>query len=382
MIKIFQLVTSVNLGGAENIAFSLSENCSKANPNDFEFIVVELYHTKSKYAFEKKQELFSKKIRVITLFKGPKRLGLLFAPFKLGYHIVKEKPKAVHSHTDLPDFVLSMFLKLNFFFKLKIIRTIHNTELWTEYPKVAKFVESSFTNDTVIGVSEAALVAYQELRKKNNLTVSEYTSVIYNGCSCPSKKETPFLINKQKINIAFCGRFETQKGIDILLERILEINNLFEDQFVFHLIGNGTYREEAQKLTVTTTNVFLYDAVSNISDKLYVFDFIIMPSRFEGLVLMSIEASFARVPVIAAFAPGLDETLPVNWQLQFHLENKEELFILLKKIVNKEFELEELKEEAYSYVSKKFSLNTMIDSYSRLYDLSFENKSLKLDLKK
>ncbi len=60
-----------------------------------------------------------------------------------------------------------------------------------------------------------------------------------------------------------------------------------------------------------------------------------MPSHFEGLPLTSIEASFSGVPVIAAHAPGLDETLPENWPLKFHLENNDELYSIFENIKEK-----------------------------------------------
>jgi glycosyltransferase involved in cell wall biosynthesis len=370
MVKVFQLITSVNLGGAENIAFSLAEKCKTNNPNELEFVIVELYSTNSEYSLGKRKDLSFKKIKTISLYKGSKRMSLFFSPFSLVLAICKEKPQVIHSHTDLPDLVLSTAMRILSLLRIKkpiIMRTIHNTELWATHNKLGKYTEKVFLDDVVVGVSEASLMAYNNLRIKNYLPSSTFQQVIHNGCSIPQRKETPFHIDNEKFNIAFCGRFESQKGIDILIERIREINNKFSDKFLFHLIGSGSYKNEVLKLSKSCDNVHIYEAVPSISDKLYVFDFIIMPSRFEGLVLMSIEASFARVPVIAAFAPGLDETLPLKWPLQFNLENSEELLMLFEKIANKEFNLDKLKEEAYEYVSQRFSLNQMIDCYSKLY---------------
>lgn len=371
MIKIFQLITSIDIGGAEIIAFNLVDGCNKKYPTDFEFVIVELYSTTNKYSVEKKKELISKKNRIVSLFGTLKRISLVFAPFCLTYQIIKEKPHIIHSHTDLPDFVLSTTIRILKFFKIntpRIIRTIHNTELWPTHNFIGKYTEVGFNNDTIVGVSEASLIAYFNLRAKFKLLVSPYKRVIFNGCKIPQKAEIPFHLNKSKINIAFCGRFEYQKGIDVLIERIIEINILFPDKIVFHIIGSGTYKKEIQNLTNTTGNILLYDAVPNIADKLYAFDFLIMPSRFEGLVLLSIEASLSRLPVIATFAAGLAETLPEGWPMKFHLENSEELISIIQNIIENKYSLETLKDNAYSYVSRKFSLEQMINSYSELYN--------------
>ena len=370
MYKVFQLIRSIHLGGAEIVAFNLSESCKNVHPEDFEFVIVELHQTNDVYSIEKKKELKSKNIRTISLGTKSKLVSLIIGPFILAYHILKEKPNIIHSHTDLPDLLLSNTIRLFKLLQLKlprIIRTIHNTVLWPVHHKLGRYVETAFNNDCIVGVSEGALNAYDDLRLKNSLAISPYKRVIYNGCVVPQKKEHPFRIDKQKINIAFCGRFESQKGIDVLLERIKAINYRFSDDFVFHLVGSGAFKNEAFKLSEENKNVHIYDPVPNIADKLYAFDYLIMPSRFEGLVLISIEASFAKVPVIAAFAPGLSETLALDWALQFKLEDEEALLSIFEKIASKSYDYESLQNQAYAFVSDKFSHSRMINAYSKLY---------------
>jgi len=370
MYKVFQLIRSIHLGGAEIVAFNLSESCKNTHPGELEFVIVELHQTNDVYSIEKKKELKSKNIRTISLGTKSKLVSLIIGPFILAYHILKEKPNIIHSHTDLPDLLLSNTIRLFKLLQLKlprIIRTIHNTVLWPVHHKLGRYVETAFNNDCIVGVSEGALNAYDDLRLKNGLAISPYKRVIYNGCVVPQKKEHPFRIDKQKINVAFCGRFESQKGIDVLLERIKAINYRFSDDFVFHLVGSGAFKNEAFKLSEENKNVHIYDPVPNIADKLYAFDYLIMPSRFEGLVLISIEASFAKVPVIAAFAPGLSETLALDWALQFKLEDEEALLSIFEKIASKSYDYESLQNQAYAFVSDKFSHSRMINAYSKLY---------------
>lgn len=370
MYKIFHLIRSIHLGGAEIVAFNIVEFCKNKYPDNFEFIIAELHQTQDTYSIEKKKELKSKNITVITLGNGNKIFSLLISPFVLAYHLWKESPDIIHSHTDLPDFTLSETKRIYSIFHIrfpKIVRTIHNTVLWPTHGKLAKYVETVFKDDWIVGVSEGTLESYKNLRKKCNLTGSRHQRVIYNGCAIPQKMVHPFKIADEKINIAFCGRFEDQKGIDVLIERVKVINTRFNGEFFFHIIGSGTYIQEVINLSKNAGNVLVYDAVPNIADKLYAFDFIIIPSRFEGLVLISIEASFSRVPVIASFATGLSETLPDDWPLQFHLEKETELLEIMNKIMNHEYNLETLRDQIYSFVTEKFSHDRMIDAYSKLY---------------
>jgi glycosyltransferase involved in cell wall biosynthesis len=75
----------------------------------------------------------------------------------------------------------------------------------------------------------------------------------------------------------------------------------------------------------------------------------------------------AHTPVIASFAPGLDETLPDNWPLRFHLNNDDELYSIFDKIYKREFDMERIREIAFDFVINKFSLDKMIQRYSNLY---------------
>ena len=371
MSKIYQLITSVQLGGAEIIAFDLAEYCGKGLRHNPGITVVELYSTQNSYALAKKEELAVKDIRVITLYKGSKRMSLIFAPFSLIRLIRKERPSIIHSHTDLPDLVLSIAMRIGRFFRLrfpKIIRTIHNTQLWRTHHKLGRITESVYGNEPVVAVSSYAMAAYEQLRKKYRLPVSRNRQIIYNGCAVPQQRPHPFRIDKEKINIVFCGRFEDYKGMETLIPAIPEIGRLYPRRFLFHLIGDGTYKKQLQQLSQQRDDVILYDPLPNVSTMFYAFDYLLIPSHFEGLGLISIEASFSGIPVIASFAPGLDETLPENWPLKFHLDKREELYAIFGNIKNHGYNRAELQKMAYDFVSKRFSQNKMIQSYNALYN--------------
>ena len=368
--RILQIISSVNLGGAENIAFNIAEQCKLRNDN-LEFTIAEVYRSKNRYALHKKKELAEKLIKVKTLFRGSKRLSLLFAPFTLFNFIRSYKPEIIHSHTDVPDFVLSVALRLLKLFGIKgprIIRTIHNTVLWPTHNMFGKITESGFKDDVIIGVSDASLAAYTEIRKRNRLSISEQRFVIYNGCKIPDKENLGINLDKSKINVAFCGRFEYQKGIDIIIEKLHIINGLFGDKIDFHFIGSGHYRHNLLEAEKKFDNVKVYSPIDNIANKLHEFDFLLMPSRFEGLVLISIEASLAGVPVISSGVKGLVETLPAGWALNFDLNEEKSIVEVLQRIVDGYYNIAELKEKSYHYVSEKFSFETMIESYLRIYN--------------
>lgn len=368
--KIFQLISSIHLGGAENVAFHLSEQCLLERKESTAFAIVELYRTDTEYANVKRKELKEKKIKTFSLFNGSKRWSLLFAPFALLQLIQKEKPTIIHSHTDLPDCVLATTIRLMRLLNRevpKIIRTIHNTELWPTHPRMGQYTESAFEEDVIVGVSKAALQAYLTIRQKTKFSVAAHRKVIYNGCHLPVPTSIEIALNPNKINILFCGRFEYQKGVDVLIDRIRIINTVYATTFDFYFIGDGQFVGDVLELTKEYDNVFRYNAIASISNKLHHFDFVLMPSRFEGFGLVSVEASFSKVPVIASKVPGLDETLPEDWGLWFELNNEQELLSIFEKIANKELDLKQLKEESFTFVKEHFTMKTMIQEYDKVY---------------
>lgn len=371
MRTIFQLISSIQLGGAENVAFELAEHCGDKLVGKPNITVVELYGSHDSFSIIKKNELIEKGINIITLHRGSKRMSLILAPFNLARLIIILKPLIIHSHTDLPDYVLAMALRILRLLRLsepQIIRTIHNTQLWRNRKLSGRVTETAYENEPIVSVSSYAMNAYENLRKNYNLNISNRRHIIFNGRVVPIQLPHSFKLQDEKINIAFCGRFESYKGIDKLIVAIPEIEKQFPDKFQFHLIGDGSYKKQLQRLENDNHNVCLYDPIPNVSAMFYAFDYLWMPSHFEGLALISIESSFSGTPVIASFAPGLDETLPVNWPLKFHLDNDKELYDIFRDIINAEYNREELQKIAFDYVNKNFSHSKMINSYNELYN--------------
>jgi len=98
------------------------------------------------------------------------------------------------------------------------------------------------------------------------------------------------------------------------------------------------------------------------------FDFLLMPSRFEGLSILSLEASFNGLPVIMNACPGLRDTLPEDWPLRVEnndLAAYEHLFSDVLPVINRA----ELQEKAHHFVEENFSMAVMRRRYEALYGL-------------
>jgi glycosyltransferase involved in cell wall biosynthesis len=365
-MKIIQLITSVELGGAENVVFHLCDYARMQHPQD-ELLIYEIHSSSSAYAKEKKQELKNKGINCITLGNSNKYLSLLLAPFVLWRLLRQQQPDIIHSHTDLPDFVLAMALKLIPRPRFRVFRTIHNTELWSTRYISGWLTETSFRNDTIIAVSKAAAQAYRNIRQRYRLPVSQHQHMIYNGVPLPEQEAHPFQLDPSRINILFAGRLELQKGIDLFLKLIDKLTDEWKEKFSFHIAGDGSFRQQVEELVQKYSHVQYYQTVNNLSHKLYPFDYLFMPSRFEGFGLLSVEASLAGVPVAACRVAGLEETLPPDWPLWAEQPTVESLFNVLELLSKTHPKQKELSEKSSAWVKDHFLLSKMGKEYFILY---------------
>jgi glycosyltransferase involved in cell wall biosynthesis len=154
--------------------------------------------------------------------------------------------------------------------------------------------------DAIVSISYAEFDA----AVKGNVSAPLHR-VIYHGV--PGRKESlpsPVSVDADRLNLAFIGRFDRQKGLDLLLQA-------FADPKLGHvtlwLIGGSTL---GQKYSIPEQpNVKLIGWVPNthIDEYICCFDAVIIPSRWEGFGLIALETMRNGKPVLASRTGGLAE---------------------------------------------------------------------------
>ena len=129
--------------------------------------------------------------------------------------------------------------------------------------------------------------------------------VIYHGV--PDKKlpsSLPVPVDPDRLNLGFIGRFDRQKGLDLLLRT-------FADPRLRHitlwLIGGSTLGHNV--VIPDQANIRLIGWVPNarIDDYISCFDAVVVPSRWEGFGVIALEAMRNSKPVLASRTGGLAE---------------------------------------------------------------------------
>jgi len=108
----------------------------------------------------------------------------------------------------------------------------------------------------------------------------------------------------------YAGRFDqNQKGLDWLAVLVERERWLPEIRFVFQGRGEFSNRLQAMSRRLGTDRAQVVPW-GNLAQAFASADVLLLPSRFEGLPLVAIEAIWAGIPVIATLESGLLEVLP------------------------------------------------------------------------
>ncbi len=362
MKRIVHIISRFDVGGAESVAV----NIAKSKNEEFEYHIVEVMRGRSIFT---KTFLNNLKQEGIIYHRSPlpvlisfhylfEKITALMFPLWFIFVFLRVKPTVIHCHTEMPDLAVWAFYRL--FLRqrksYKIVRTIHSSILWSGMdrlePKVERFFQNKATN---ISISEGVLSSYNE-------HYGSLTRVINNGVSFVKDKPYEHLI-PGKTNILFAGRFEKEKGIDCLVEIVKALKD--DQRYHFHIYGAGSLQSEIDDIS-TLDNVTVGPPIYGIAAYMSSFDYLLMPSEFEGLGLLSVEASLQGLPVIVSGCKGLDETIPADWPLVAHNNRPAEYLNILNNVVPT-FDRNKYVAKAEAFATQHFSVERMQKAYEQVY---------------
>jgi len=138
--------------------------------------------------------------------------------------------------------------------------------------------------------------------------------------------------SKGGISLAFIGRHDRQKGLDILLETIERFSL---PHIRFHIVGESVLGAATGIASRPRANVTFHGWLDRPAtlDLLRKVDAVVMPSRWEAFGLVAIEAMRAGVPVIASNRGALPEVVEhgIGGYI-FDLDDSDSLGLLLGRL--------------------------------------------------
>ena len=161
--------------------------------------------------------------------------------------------------------------------------------------------------------------------------------------------------------VVSAARFSPEKGLDVLLKAAKQRKHM-----TFLIAGDGPQFETLSR--DLPPNVRLLGRLADVRPLLFAADVFAMPSRREGQGIAALEAMAAGVPVVASHVGGLAEMLTDGeTALLVPPDDPDALAVALSRLQSDTRLRHNLAESASALVQSRYSLQTMLDSLTTLY---------------
>ena len=318
------------------------------------------------------EELQKNRIRFFNI--SQKNGGVDYLCFlKLRRLFREEKPDIVHTHNTQPfiDGTIGSILA-------GVPVRIH-TDHARDFPDkrrymYAEYVMSQFV-DRVVAVSEHTkqnLVRFEHIDgNKIDLIPNGIDGAKYAMPIDRQKKMKELNIPTGKGPILGVGvRLSKQKGITYLLKAMKILSADFPN-VVLLIAGEGDLRESLEKeaidLGIEEYVLFLGPRL-DVNELLKIFDVYVLPSLWEGMPLVLLEAMAASLPIVATNVGGNPEVV-VNKVNGFLVEpgDVRALYQSIKSILKNGELREQFSKSSQERFRQRFNVDVMVKRYERLY---------------
>jgi glycosyltransferase involved in cell wall biosynthesis len=199
--------------------------------------------------------------------------------------------------------------------------------------------------------------------------VAERSSMIANGIEPPVLDATVADVGAR---LACIGRLEPVKGFDLAIQALAKVRTVVPSVRLV-VAGDGTERDGLQALV---DEVGVADIVEflgavdrpEIARVLREANAVIIPSRFEGLPLVALEAAWAGRAVVATDAPGLSEAVvPGETASVVPVDDPDALAAAIVELLADPKRAEAMGRAARARAEDHHSLERCVDAYEQLY---------------
>lgn len=304
-IKVLEVISKTHRGGIETMLMNINRNIDHDKYIlDFTSFVEE----KSDYD----DEIEALGGKVIHL-KPNREIGAIKYISQMRKLLKKEKYDVVHSHITINN---SMVLLAAMLAGVKV-RISHSHTTSSEKPDTFKFntlvAIMKFVNKLCANVYCACGTKAGEFLYGKKAVEKGKVVVINNAIELDKFEEyygkkdeirEKNKLNKKDLIIGHIGRFDGEvKNHKFIIEIAEKMKKDGIKNFKFLLVGKGSREEEFKKIVKEkglNDNVIFYGLSKNIPELLQTFDLMILPSLYEGLPVVIVEAQAAGKKVLAS----------------------------------------------------------------------------------
>ena len=302
-VKVFHLITELSIGGAQNALFRLIQNFGDAS---FEHSVACFFNADGAIAGQ---------IRALGTPVFDLRMDHKYQVDAFGRLLQllrREKPDILHSwmfHANLPGRILGRLAKIPIIISSE--RTMgqeNSVRHWLNKRSISLVDQVICVSRSVAdhAIHEVGLPSDKVVVIPNGIDPAQYQNL-------PAKEQArkSFGLPIESVIIAAIGRPRPVKGYPFLLKAFARISNSYPQTHLL-FVGNGPDRprlvNQAESLGMRSRVTFL-DDIANIPDLLASIDVLVIPSLFEGMPNVALEAMAAELPVVATAVGGTPEVV-------------------------------------------------------------------------
>ncbi|WP_164140737.1 glycosyltransferase [Serratia marcescens] len=219
----------------------------------------------------------------------------------------KEKPDVIHVHSTFAGVVCRLLTPLvRMTCRPKIIYCPHAFSFLMDTSEKKKKVYAKI--EKILQKNTDVIICTSEYEKRTALMAGlspDNLTVVYNGVEPPvtlSDDTNPY--RQDKINILFVGRFDYQKGFD-LVQRIADE---LDDRFLITIVGGNVHAKE-QPASHARMDFKGWLTSAEMAPYFTYADVLLMPSRWESFGLVAVEAESYGLPVVASRCSSLPEVV-------------------------------------------------------------------------
>ncbi|MCB0382629.1 MAG: glycosyltransferase [Psychroserpens sp.] len=346
-MTIIHISSSLGGGGAEQMVLQLAK-CSTSQIKTIVFSVSSDNTLEPKF----KEQQIEYHFLDITSFKN----SSLKKGLENMHQIIKNLDDVVFHCHQFHGAVLGM-LYSKFYKKTPIVFTLHSSTIEIFSRKVILFVTKAFRKKDIVFSKNA-----KQWYLKNSAIIPN--GVDFNELSITSSRQ---ISQSNSLSFLFLGRLSDEKNPLYMITAAKQLLNTGITNFVFDVVGDGNLKDQLVQ-EIKQENLENYFNIigfqNDIKPYLKSSNALILPSKWEGMPMVIIEAAAAKLPIISTPVGSIPDFLNNQNAYVSNLDSFHESMRLCIQNYNQALQKTEI---LYNDIKSSYNIEEVYQSHLKIY---------------